>query len=98
RVSRNSSPRSRRNRLTSNSLQQPKLLEDSSSPRKEIVLLRREESFLEELLLFVRKFAKPPTITKGACHQATIDLVRRIEHSGNAFAAALGHIRSGCRS
>ena len=45
RASRNSSPRWHRNRLTSNSLPQRKLPAHSSSPRKEIVLLRREESF-----------------------------------------------------
>ena len=33
-------------------------------------------------------------LARGVCHQATIDLVRRMEHSGNAFAPALSHICS----
>src|SRR6266516_6681556 len=37
-------------------------------------------------------------LTKGARHQAIIHLLCWMEHSGNAFAPALGHVRSGCRS
>src|SRR5436309_14169886 len=38
--------------------------------------------------------AKQGVVTKGACHQATILLAGRMEHSGDAFVSSLGRSRS----